>query len=135
MSVDDGVRIGLLSDGPLYDEAVRFAAGKRLRPAQINGLLSFSGGSWAELERFVNHQAGRNWPTLPGGEDHPTKMFYKEMKAKLTWLRQQTPVWGFVPEGLTKQQTRDRTDAVAIRLAAEFIQHLTAEMLYSEGGR
>jgi hypothetical protein len=134
MTPEEHVRLRLLSDNELMAEAVQFAGGINLPPAQINGLLSFSLGEWSELERFVTHQAERNWPEVPGGE-HPTRSFYKEMKRKLAWLREQSVKCGFVPGGLTKQETRDRTSQVAILLAREFIQHLSAELLFQKGAR
>lgn len=134
MTPDEEARLRLVSDNELLAEAVRFAADIDLPSAQINGLLSFSLGEWSELERFVSHQADRNWQEVRGGE-HPTKTFYKEMKEKLTWLREQSVAWGFVPDGLTKHEARDRPSAAAIRLAREFIQHLSAELLFQKGGR
>lgn len=134
MTPDEEARLRLFSDNELLEEAVHFATDLELPPAQINGLLSFSLGEWSELERFVTHQADRNWPDVRGGE-HPTKSFYKEMKKKLTWLRERGVALGFVPDGLTKNESRERTSSVAIRLAREFIQHLSAELLFQKGGR
>jgi hypothetical protein len=134
MTSDQEARLRLFSDNELLSEAERFAAEFNLPSAQISGLLAFSLGEWSELERFVGHQADRNWQEVRGGE-HPTKTFYKEMRKKLTWLREQTVACGFVPEGLTKNETRDRTYQAAIRVAREFIQHLSAQLLFQKGGR
>jgi hypothetical protein len=134
MTPAEEVSLRLFSDELLFEEAIRFSADKELPAAQINGLLSFSRGEWNEMEKYVTHQATRNWPDLPGGREHPTKLFYREMKRKLLWLHEQALTLGFVPEGLTKAETRDRISKVAARLTQEFIQHLAAEMLYRQRG-
>ncbi|HYV05687.1 MAG TPA: hypothetical protein VFB82_13930 [Blastocatellia bacterium] len=134
MTRDQEVRLRLFSDNELLSEAERFAAEFNLPAAQISGLLAFSLGEWGELEKFVSHQADRKWLDVRGAE-HPTKTFYKEMKKKLTWLREQTVAWGFVPDGLSRNETRDQTYKAAIRVAQEFIQHLSAQLLFQKGGR
>ena len=126
----DNERIRLLSDDLLLPEAVRFAEGKELQPSQIAGLLSFARCGLPELQNYVGHQADRNWPELRGGLEHPTKAFYLALKPKLDWIRQQVKEQGFVPEELTRAQRNARVNEVGGRLAAEFIQHLAAEMLY-----
>lgn len=137
MNRDEEIKLHLYSDGILLEEAIRFAtdiSDKILPNSQINGLLFFSRSGWNDLERYVSHQASRNWPEGYGGSDHPTKAFYLQMKQKLDWLRKQAQDSGLVPEGLTKAETRDRTSVVSARLAQEFIQHLAAEMLYRQKG-
>lgn len=133
MKSNEELTIRLLSDDLLYQEAARFAENKDVRASQLNGLLAFSKGEWGELEKFVNHQANRNWQDVAGGQ-HPTKTFYLELKTKLAWLRKQAQEAGLIPDGLTKQETKTRTDMAAAELTREFIQHLAAEMLYRKGG-
>ncbi len=134
MNKDNELTIRLLSDGLLYEEAARFAADKEMRAAQLSGLVAFSKGEWSELEKFANHQAGRNWQDGRDGQPHPTKFFYLELKKKLAWLRKQVQEAGLIPDGLTKQEAKTCTDVAAAKLAHEFIQHLAAEMLYYKGG-
>lgn len=127
MMQTEELTIRLLSDDLLYQEAVRFAENKNVRPAQINGLLAFSKGEWSELEKFINHQANRT--------AHHAKEFYVELKTKLQWLRKQAQETGLIPDGLTKQEAKACVDALAVGLAREFIQHLSAELLCRKGGQ
>lgn len=134
MTLEQEMRLNLLSDGLLYQEANAFAkefrAEKDPTPSQLNGLLAVS-QSWGNLERYVNHQAGRNWQASKGQDVHPTKAFYDALKPKLAWLKQQAQ--DFLPEGLTKNEVRDYTTNMATHLAREFTQHLVAELLLYRG--
>jgi hypothetical protein len=119
------VEIRLLSDTDLYHRAMAFAreheaaAQHRTTNSQLQGLIEFS-RSWGELERFVKHQKSK---------EQAYKTFYVALDASLAELhilakRQ------FVPDGLTKRERREQADFFAGLLGREFVQHLTAEMMW-----
>lgn len=132
-------RIGVLSDGPLLEEALAFARkvvefaprDKDLRASQLHGLQQYARGDWSELDHFIRHQASRKWEGREG-EVHPTKRFYDALGKQLNLLRQQDRLeqWGLLPAGLSKKQFQDQAPAVAICLAREFVQHMVAEILF-----
>lgn len=128
-------RARVLSDGVLLERAAGFAGQHRVPPTQINGLLNYSRGGWEELDRFVGHQAARNWPQV-NDQEHPIQRFYWELKKELDWLKALSLKEGFVPDGLTKREHHEALKRAAARLAREYVQHLWAEMLYrSQLGR
>ena len=119
--------IHLLSDGDLYRQAMTFArqhqetARHRTTGSQLQGLLQFS-RSWGELDGFVKHQKSK---------EQAYKTFYEQLHSELNQIRNKAKS-RFVPDNLTKKQSREQVDFFAGLLAREFIQHLAAEMMWKE---
>ncbi len=118
--------IRLLSDTDLYQQAMdfarRFTSAARTRTAksQLQGLLEFS-RTWNELDSFVKHQKGKS---------HDYSEFYTALAHEMRNLRARAQT-EFVPDGLVKRETSRQTELFAGLLAREFVQHLTAEMMWN----
>ena len=119
--------IRLLSDTDLYDRAMAFAskhestARHRTTNNQLQGLMEFS-RSWGELDRFVKHQKSK---------EQAYQTFYVALASSLNELYALAKI-KFVPDDLTKKERREQTAFFAGLLAREFIQHLTAEMMWKK---
>jgi len=127
---DSELRLRLLSDDMLYQRAVTLGAEHQITSAQISGLLNASKGPWRELEMFVDQRTRRDLkPEL--------LLFYQQLKKELQWLHGLPQVEGFIPEGLTDRHRKAAQAEWAARLAREYMQHLTAELLLrrSQGRR
>jgi hypothetical protein len=121
-----------LSDSVLYPEAIDFIRrfvnrddGATLPASQVMGLLNIANtSSYAELERFINHQRERNW-TLSKSY---IKTFYSELEKVFAALRKRArnefKLLAYEPG---HKQAKQETDDIMIWLAREFIQHLIAE--------
>lgn len=133
LSPEEQERIRLLSDGEIYQRAIEFAKEQeeiiayRQFGHQISGLEAYA-GSFEDLDKFVNHQKGRNWED----KSQPFEDFYIALANYLNELREDVQQkYSFVfPEGLTKNEEKEQTDFFAGLLAQEFIQHLAAEMMW-----
>jgi hypothetical protein len=140
-------RVRLLSDGLLLDNAVAFVEcfedWARISDAQLNGLLNFSRAGLDELQKFVKHQADRDWEkseeggSAEGGtgDRHRSKAqvhqeFYKKLTTQLTQIRSLAKDEAIIPPGATSAQEKKHLSEMGAALAAEFVQHLVAEMLY-----
>ncbi len=126
-------QIRLLSDGELYHQAITFVRNQesvqnvleiKNYGHQLNGLLEFA-RSWQELWRYVTKQQPRDWQ----GKKQAYVHFYGAVKFELEAIRKLAQL-KFVPDGLAKNETRTLTDQYAGILAAEFVRHLVAEMLW-----
>lgn len=124
-------KIRKLSDTELYHEAMTFAGEHSpIANSQMTGLLEYS-RSWAEINDFVAHQLKRDW----GEPGKSKRAHYREFYAALhKWLeslrRKLKDDYGFIPDDLTKKETRSLTGLFGGLLAREFIQHLATEMMY-----
>jgi hypothetical protein len=134
MTPDQETRIRLLSDGELYRTALDFAREQQEVIAysqfnsQVNGLQEYA-RSWKELDQFVGHQKDRNWE----GQNQSYQGFYTALHTFLNQLRHDVKEkYHFVPDGLTKKETKALIDFFAGRLAREFVQHLAAEMMWQK---
>ncbi len=125
--------IRLLSDGQLYRDALDFieAQGTIDGRTQLASLLSYT-QSWADLTNFVQHQSQRDWI----GKKSYYGQFYAALNAYLKQLYQQTLQWFQLPDNLeTKKEIKKWQEKYAIRVAREFVEHLTFENLYREKQR
>jgi len=116
-------RIGLLSDGVLYERAIEFA--RRHEPvdgAQLNGLLQYA-QEWRDLMQFVDKQRKRAWPQ--SGRTGHYKHFYDDLYEALRQLERDAAE--FVPAGLARHEQQAQTAIYAGLLAREFVQHLVTE--------
>jgi hypothetical protein len=122
-------QIWLISDRDLYQEAEHFLAEHgAVERSQAEGLLD-NAQSFDELQRFIRHQAGRDWT---GRKEH-YKEFYAALARFLQDLRRRVrEQYRLVPEGLSRRETREQTDFLVRLLAREFLQHLVAELVYKE---
>lgn len=126
LSCEDQAKIRIYSDNRLFDQAVEFARShnrKWPKPAQVQGLLQYASNDWNELRQFVTHQKSK--------ADHIDKEFYEALDKSLIDLAK----WAKDGSGLivhlpTKVERENRTSIVCTALAREFIQHLSAEILY-----
>jgi hypothetical protein len=119
-------QIRLLSDEPLYQQAITLAQQHpKVSDAQLNGLLQYA-RVWSDLERFVARQRQRNWAQSKSTEHY--KAYYDELHEVLRQFRRDAAQ--FVPSGLTKRDREDQTTFFAGLLAWEFVQHLVAEAKY-----
>ena len=127
-TVEEWQRIRVLSDTVLYDRAVAFAAAvPPVENKQVNSLLEFS-RSIFDLATYVKHQRDRKWTEREAN----LKKFYTALyDAVFDIVRDTKDVWKLVPAGLSKVETQKRTGIFATLLAREFVQHLTAELLYA----
>jgi hypothetical protein len=121
-----------LSDTVLYDEAVAFLRElvdkqecNPLPNSQVVGLLNIAEtSSYDELERFILHQRGRDWP--PGARD--IKTFYTALEEVLREIHIRRLRKEFhLLDGVSTRDVHQETDALMVLLAREFIQHLVAE--------
>lgn len=122
-------QIHLLSDGPLYAEAVDFIQeqGTVEGQTQMNSLLIYT-QSWDDLMTFVRQQSRRDWL----GRKAYYKEFYTALAGYLNRLRQRTVDWFPPDQAATKNEKRAWIEAHAIAVGREFVQHLAAENLYRE---
>ncbi len=126
-------QIRLFSDGQLYQDALEFieTQGTIDGRTQMASLLSYT-QSWADLIEFVRHQSQRDWI----GKKSYYGQFYAALDSYLKQLYQQTLQWFPVPDNYqTKEQKRNWQEHCAIRVAREFVEHLTFENLYRERQR
>jgi|Deesub1362A_J573_1020465.scaffolds.fasta_scaffold00513_6 hypothetical protein len=124
---DQQREIWLISDRDLYCEAEQFLADHgAVDRSQAEGLLD-NAQSFGELQRFVRHQAGRDWT---GRKEH-YRDFYVSLDGFLKDLRRRVrDQYGLVPQGLPKEETKEQNDYFAELLAREFLQHLVAELMF-----
>lgn len=132
LTVKERDKIRLLSDGKLYDDAIRVAGEHEEVIAygefghQVNGLDEHA-DSFRDLDAFVTHQRERDWT----GRSQSFEGFYTTLARYLSELRDLVQdEYGFVPEGLTKNDRRQQKDVFAGLLAREFVRHLAAEMMW-----
>jgi hypothetical protein len=125
-------KIRLLSDDEMYRDAIAFAEKQekiityRQFGHQIQGLQEYA-RSFKELAAFVKHQRRRDW----AGKSQSFEAFYTALHEYLNQLRGAVQEkYGFVPDDLTHNETREQTEFFAGLLAHEFIQHLAAEMMW-----
>jgi hypothetical protein len=127
-------KIWLLSDTVLYPEAISFmrklAKDQGYNPlpaAQMNDLLNIAESArYKDLEAFVIHQRGRDWPR----SKHNIKTFYTELETYLTQMRvkrvrNEFHLLNNTPGG--NSEIVQQVDALMASLSREFIQHLLAE--------
>lgn len=113
----------VLSEHRLYDEAVAFASQHRgIRHSQLQGLQQYS-RRWSELQKYVEHRRERSW-----SDTSPYHAFYGALARKLQDICDETQS-RFVPDDLTKAESRALTEELASQVIAEFVQHLVAEMV------
>jgi hypothetical protein len=134
LSLLDQEKIHVLSDGPLYRDALDFidAQGTVDAKKQLVSLLSYT-QSWDDLSKFVQHQSRRNWI----GKMSYYGQYYTALDSYLKKLYQQALAW-FPPTDdahQTKNAKREWNDIYAIYVAREFIQHLVFENSYRERQR
>lgn len=132
LSPEQRKNIRLLSDGEMYRDAISLANEQeeiiayRQFGHQLSGLGEYA-RSFSELDEFVTHQVERDWE----GKSQSFQGFYAALKGYLSDLRDDVQdKYGFVPDGLTKRETREQIDFFAGLLAREFVQHLVAEMMW-----
>ena len=121
-------RIGLLSDGVLYERAIEFA--RQHEPvdgAQLNGLLQYA-QEWRDLMQFVDKQRKRDWPQT--GRKRRYKHFYDDLYEALRRLERDAAE--FVPAGLARREQQAQTTSYAGLLAREYVQHLVAEKPFAQ---
>lgn len=106
LTPEQSVRIRLLSDGPMYEDAVDLAAEQQAIIAyrqfghQVNGLQQHA-RSFKELREFVKHQRTRDWE----GKSQSFEGFYTAVDAYLNDVCNAVQEeYSFVPEGLTKNE-------------------------------
>mgnify|MGYP001001610212 CR=1 FL=1 len=121
-------QVRLLCDGEMYRLAEDFARNtlniERIENKQLMGLVQYS-QSWSQLKSFVRHQKNRDWGSREWYRD-----FYMLLDGKLDVIYADVKrKYQLVPEGLTKARTIATAEKFAGLLAADFIQHLTAEMM------
>ena len=102
-----------MSDGELYDKAVKFVEEhpeyihSKVSNAQLNGLQNaVRTGGWNEILRYVNNRLNR------GTTVNELRAFYDNLKKYLEELEEQ--------------------EEIRYALAKEFIQHLVAEVNYQQ---
>lgn len=133
------LKIRLLSDVELYDQAVGFMAQfGRTIPAsqinQINGLVNITKvGGYSDVLAFVEHQQGRIWPE----KSRYMKAFYTGLAGELRKVRQLADREFRLKNdqqhrGLVREEG---VNTLMLLLVREFIQHLAAENGYREGKR
>lgn len=126
-------KIRLLSDGQLYRDALDFieAQGTIDGRTQLASLISYT-QSWTDLTGFVRHQSQRDWI----GKKSYYGQFYTALDSYLKQLYQQVLKEFPLPDNYeTKAQKRNWNEHCAIRVAREFVEHLTFENLYREKQR
>lgn len=121
-------RIGLLSDGVLYERAIEFARQHEpVDAAQLNGLLQYA-QEWHDLTSFVDKQRKRDWPQT--GRTRHYKEFYDDLHEALRQLERDAAE--FVPAGLSRHEQQAQTALYAGLLAREFVQHQVAEAQFAQ---
>lgn len=121
------VRIRLLSDNELYEQAVTFTRGigGTLPGSQINGLLNVAlANTYEHLEEFVKHQHARS--TWRANERHIPE-FYRKLEHKLKELERLIPS---LTDGRQTELSPEDRQTLKMLLAREFIQHVLAENGY-----
>ena len=133
VTVEQGRKIRLLSDGELYDKAIDFAKTHQdaeVSKTQLSGLQNTVGtGDLVEIFRYIDNRLGRD--TIY----RELQDFYLDLKTYLTSLREKVEGIELVVrhEKMTrpeKRQVESEIKRFAHILAQEFIQHLVAEYSY-----
>jgi hypothetical protein len=126
------LKLYYLSDDVLYPTAEDFIQrfvkrddGATLPASQVMGLLNIANASsYAELERFINHQRERNWTASKSY----IKTFYGELEKVFATLRKRArDEFELLEYEPGHKQAKQETDDIMIWLARDFIQHLIAE--------
>lgn len=123
------LRIRLLSDGKLYQDAVAFIEKNgTIKSSQLAGLENIvcAVNEFSAIVGFSNHQAEKK---------NENAAFYKTLSQYLNNLRQELKDnRDFIPEGLSKKQLPEYTEFYGLLLAREFIHHLSAQHRYQRQG-
>ena len=127
LTEEELARARYVSDTVLYERARKFV---QTTPAvenkQLNGALEFS-RSLRDLMLFVVNQKNRRWTEK---EAHMREYYDALYDALMRIVRDTRDIWGFVPRGLPEEEAQQRTAVFADMLARDFIQYMTAEMMY-----
>lgn len=126
LTLPEAERIRVLSDGDLYEEALRFVkthcADRYPNTAQVQGMVEYS-IDWYSLNKFTSHQSSK-----PHHHDHD---FYK---ALYKWLQDSRgrleSEWGLSISAPTTAESKLRRDWLCGLVAREFVQHVAAEIRY-----
>lgn len=124
--------IRLRSDQVLYRDAVAFIQEKGCTTnAQISGLenIATAADGVSQVIDFCRHQADKE---RNRGHD---PVFYNGLRQYLEGIVQDVradPM--FVPEDLTRHESRERIEGCGLLLAREFLHHLAAEHRYRTEG-
>ncbi|RMG90058.1 MAG: hypothetical protein D6706_20290 [Chloroflexi bacterium] len=127
-------KIRLLSDGELYRMACQFIADNRTIESNKQAVsLVMHTQDWDDLDRYVNHQAGRDWKSQKKYAGY--EQFFKNLKNQLAELRTKVENEWFPPppEYKTRNERKAWVNHFTILVAREFLQHLEAENFYKSG--
>lgn len=125
--------IRLRSDQKLYEDARQLINEKGTTTnAQISGLenIAAAAGDLSTIIGFCSHQAEKE---RNRGHD---PVFYNGLKRYLEGIQRNLKTDRvFVPENLTRNESRERVEGCGLLLAREFLHHLAAEHRYRTEGR
>ncbi|GEM_PF-2080987 len=126
LTQDQQIKLRLLSDGELYEQAVIFIRENgTIKNAQISGLENIVevAGKFSDIIKFTKHQSDKK-------KDYSD--FYKKLTQQIESIKIKLDEYGFIPEGLIKVQSKEYTEFYGLLVVREFIYHLSAEHRYQQ---
>jgi hypothetical protein len=129
LTKENKIKLRLLSDGVIYNEAVKFVETEgTITNSQISGLenIAVVAKKYSEIQNFSQNQAKKG------------RKFFKSLTKKLDELNQKTvSEYGSIEESesLTKKEKKElneQKDDYSLLVIREFVHHLSAHHRYRQ---